>query len=217
MQVISKINPELKAILTEFSDWFFNSNYNEELKPFEKLDDSEKGQYALSEEYLREAMKDPQRYGYPKHMFGAVMDNMLSKQSLQPKKFREACDETDKKLIHYFAARNNALRAYYPPDGYIGWHNNGNAPGYNIIITCNPDGDGEFVHYDHNEDKIIRYPDKKGWYVKVGYFGSYSEPDKMYWHCAKTNSPRITLSYIIPHEDLWKSMIDDIGIPDKDH
>jgi hypothetical protein len=106
------------------------------------------------------------------------------------------------------------LFAYYPVGGYIGWHHNGNAPGYNLVITCNPEGDGEFVHYNHNTNTIIKYPDKKGWFVKVGYFGSFQEPEKMYWHCARTRSPRLTLSYIIPHLNLWQAMIDDIGIPD---
>jgi len=214
MQVISNINPELKNILEEFSTWFFNSSYNTELIPFEKLDDNEKGEYATTSNYLKEALKDPKSYGYPKHMLGAVMENNLNKNRLQPKLYREACDNIDKKLINYFGARNNALRAYYPSGGYIGWHNNANAPGYNIIITCNPEGNGEFEYYDQEKNMIIKYPDKKGWFVKVGYFGSFEEPEKMYWHCARTRSPRLTLSYIIPHQSLWQSMIDDIGIPD---
>jgi hypothetical protein len=48
MQVISNINPELKVILEEFSSWFFNSDYQTELIPHEKLDDNEKGEYATS-------------------------------------------------------------------------------------------------------------------------------------------------------------------------
>ncbi len=214
MQVISKINPELKNMLEEFSTWFFNSNYNTELLPFEKLDDHEKGDFATSNEYLKQALKDPEAYGYPKHMLGSIMDNNLNANRLQPKLYREACDNIDKKLINYFGARNNALRAYYPKNGYIGWHNNANAPGYNIIITCNPDGDGEFEHYDHNTGMITRYHDKKGWFVKAGYFGSMKEPENLYWHCARTRSPRITLSYIVPHKSIWESMITDIGIPD---
>jgi hypothetical protein len=214
MQVISNINPELKVILEEFSSWFFNSDYQTELIPHEKLDDNEKGEYATSGNYLKEALKDPKAYGYPKHMLGAVMENNLKSKQLQSKTYREACDSVDKKLINYFGARNNALRAYYPPSGYIGWHHNANAPGYNIVITCNPDGDGEFEHYDKNTNLITRYPDKKGWFVKVGYFGSFEEPEKMYWHCARTRSPRLTLSYIVPHADIWQSMIADIGIPD---
>jgi hypothetical protein len=214
MQVISKINPELKNILEDYSSWFFNSNYNEELIPTEKKDDDRKGFYATSDEYLKEALKDPFNYGYPRHMFGAIMENRVEPRELQAKKYRAACDELDKKLINYFGARNNALRAYYPVNGYIGWHNNANAPGYNIIITCNPEGNGEFVHYDINTNTIITYPDKKGWFVKVGYFGSFEEKEKIYWHCARTRSPRLTVSYIIPHLSIWESMIDDIGIPD---
>ena len=71
MQVISNINPELKVILDEFSTWFFNSDYQKELVPFEKLDNHEKGEYATSNLYLKEALKDSKAYGYPKHMLGA--------------------------------------------------------------------------------------------------------------------------------------------------
>jgi len=214
MQVISNINPELKSILEEYSTWFFSNDYNNELNPTEKKNDNKKGDYATSNEYLKEALKDPKAFGFPRHMLGAIMENRVRPEELQPKKYRAKCDEIDKKLINYFGARNNALRAYYPVGGYIGWHHNGNAPGYNIVITCNPEGDGEFVHYNHNTNTIMKYPDKKGWFVKVGYFGSFQEHEKMYWHCARTRSPRLTLSYIIPHLNLWQAMIDDIGIPD---
>jgi len=214
MQVISNINPELKNILQEYSDWFFSNDYINELKPTEKKDDSKKGLYATSNEYLKEALQDPKNFGWPRHMLGAIMENNVKLEELQIKKYRAKCDEIDKKLINYFGARNNALRAYYPPGGYIGWHHNANAPGYNIVITCNPEGDGEFEHYDHNTNTIMKFSDKKGWFVKVGYFGSFEEPEKMYWHCARTRSSRITLSYIIPNFSLWQSMIDDIGIPD---
>jgi hypothetical protein len=221
MQQISDINSELLQILTNFSDWFFSQDLEKEgLHPEEKNEKGkDAGLYAASEEYLRKILWNPiEKHGFPEYMYGAVMENNISRRELQPKLFRSKCDELDRELIMYFGAKNNALRAYYPKDGYIGWHHNGNAPGNNIILTFNPEGDGEFLHYDHINDVVRCHKDLKGkWFAKVGYFGDcYKEPDKVYWHAARTQSPRITLSYIVPNLKVWQSMVDDIGTPDKD-
>ena len=37
----------------------------------------------------------------------------------------------------------------------------------------------------------------------------------MYWHAAKTSTPRITLSYIVYDKNIWEDMMDDIEV-DKD-
>jgi len=212
MKSVIKIEPALLKILTNFSDWFFNSDFQHELKPIEKKEDLDSGLYATSEEYLRKALKKPVNdYGYPIHMFAAVMEDILPYDKLAPKEYRDKCQELDDELICYFGARNNALRAYYPPDGYIGWHHNANACGHNIILTCNPEGDGEFESYNLKEDKIITYKDEKGWNAKVGYFGSFKEPNKIYWHCARTRTPRLTMSYVIPNAYLWEGMVESIG------
>ena len=52
--------------------------------------------------------------------------------------------------------------------------------------------------------------DEPGWTVKVGYYGSFKEPDKIYWHCARAYDERITLGFVIPDEEFWKMMIDDL-------
>lgn len=211
MKSVSDLEPQLLKILTNFSDWFFNSGYENNLKPFEKKEDIDSGLYATSEEYLRKALKYPLiKYGYPMHMYGAVMENVVPYDRLAPEEYRYKCQELDNELINYFGARNNALRAYYPPGGYIGWHHNGNAHGHNILLTCNPEGDGEFLQYDLNNDEIITHPDNKGWSAKVGYFGNVKEPEKIYWHCARTRTPRITISYVIPNAYMWEQMVDDL-------
>lgn len=215
MQVISKINPELLSILDEFSDFFYSRDYSN-LESFisknHKMKDvsiKEMADEATSEEYLMKALEVPAlEYGYPRHSWGLELS--MDRDFIDDKELLKKSRETDDKLMTFFGARNNALQMYYPAGGYIGWHTNCNAKGYNIVISCNPGGDGYFVHYDHVNKKYNYFYDKPGWNVKAGYFGSHDEPEKMYWHSAKTNTPRITLSYIIYDKNIWEDMMDDI-------
>lgn len=220
MLAISKINPELLTILEDFSTYFFNSDYtklesligsDEKMKDVSLKDMADE---ATSVEYLENALtKHPLDYGFPRHSWG--LELTLDRKYIPDKGLIEKCNEVDRRLLDFFGARNNALQMYYPPGGYIGWHTNCNAPGYNIVISCNPGADGYFVHYDHINKKYNYFYDKPGWNIKAGYFGSREEPEKMYWHAAKTNTPRLTLSYIVYDKNIWLDMMDDIEV-DKD-
>ena len=103
----------------------------------------------------------------------------------------------------------SALSQMYPPSGHIEWHNNANAADHNLIFTWSQTGDGFFRYYDLKTKKNVTMPDKKGWTLKAGYFGSYEEPDKVMYHCASTECWRITLSYVLgKNYDYWKDCID---------
>ena len=105
----------------------------------------------------------------------------------------------------------SALSQHYPVGGFIGWHNNANASAYNLIFTWSENGDGWFKYLDPRTNKIVTMQDKKGWTLKAGYFGSYSEPRKVMYHCAKTNCNRITLSYTTGHDvEYWKDCVEHI-------
>ena len=105
-----------------------------------------------------------------------------------------------------------ALAQYYPPDGHIEWHNNANASAYNLIFTWSETGDGWFKWYDLKKKENVTMPDKKGWSLKAGYFGGYDEPDKVVYHAAHTNCPRLTVSYVLGHNyDYWKDVLEVIG------
>lgn len=220
MQVISKINPELLTILEDFSNFFFSKDRSSleasigsdpSMKEVSKKEMSEE---ATSNKYLEEALKRPPlEFGFPRHSWG--LELALDRKYFKDNDLVKKCNEIDKKLLDFFGARNNALQMYYPPGGYIGWHTNCNAPGYNIVISCNPGADGYFVHYDHINKKYNYFYDKPGWNVKAGYFGSVDEPDKMYWHAARTNTPRLTLSYIVYDKNIWLDMMDDIEVGER--
>lgn len=217
MQAISKINPELLSILEDFSTFFFNRDYSklESLigsdPKMKKVSIKEMADQATSKEYLEKALeKPPIEYGFPVHSWGLELS--LDRQYIPDKSLIDKCNDIDRKLLDFFGARNNALQMFYPAGGFIGWHTNCNAPGYNIIISCNPGADGYFVHYDHIKKEYEYYHDKPGWNIKAGYFGSEKEPEKMYWHAAKTNTPRLTLSYIVYDKNIWEDMMMDIEV-----
>lgn len=215
MQAISNISPELLEILTEFSDFFYSRDFshlersignNPSLKEVAIRDMHDE---ATSISYLKEALNNPEKFGFPRHSWGLELN--LDFVYFDDPELKAKAKETNNKLMNFFGARNNALQMFYPAGGYIGWHNNANAAGYNIVLSCNPGGDGEFEHWDHINNKLNVFKDQPGWNCKVGYFGSFKEPEKIYWHCARTRSPRLTFSYVIFDKNLWESMVDDIN------
>lgn len=215
MQAISNISPELLEILTEFSDFFYSRDFshlekaigqNVMMKNSVIMDMAEE---ATSMAYLEQALKDPESYGYPRHSWGLELN--MDTVYFEDPELKEKAKITNDKLMNFFGARSNALQMFYPAGGYIGWHNNANAPGYNIVLSCNPEADGEFEHWDHINNKLNVFKDQPGWNCKVGYFGSFKENEKIYWHCARTRSPRLTFSYVIYDKNLWESMVDDIN------
>ena len=219
MQSLSDLNPDLLAILTEFSDFFYGRDFSH-LEPLigshEKMKNvsvKSMAREAVGEEYLRKALKeDPMRHGFPRHSWG--LELAMDRRFIDDRELLDKSSKANDKLMNFFGARNNALQMYYPSGGYIGWHTNCNAPGFNIVLSCNPEAKGYFEHYDHVNDKFVRFEDKSGWNCKVGYFGSDKEPEKMYWHCAYTDSPRLTFSYDIYDRNIWEDMVDDIGKSD---
>ena len=96
---------------------------------------------------------------------------------------------------------------YYPKGGYMGWHNNHNASGYNILFSYTRSGRGFFRY---KKDNVVTMEDSPGWTAKVGYYGNNKEPDKLFWHCARAYEDMLTLGFVIPNENFWNMMIDDI-------
>lgn len=215
MQALSKLHPDLTKILTEFSDWFFTRD-NSDLDSFvgknpnfKKISIKEMADEATGDDYLKNALKDTEKYGFPNHSWG--LELAFDSKYYDAPDVKDRAKKTNEKLMNFFGARTNALQMYYPSGGYIGWHNNSNAPGYNIVLSCNPGGDGYFAHYDHINDKYNIFEDQPGWNCKVGYFGKFTEPELVYWHCAKTKTPRLTMSYVIYDKNIWEDMVEDIN------
>lgn len=116
--------------------------------------------------------------------------------------------ELDYNMKVLLGIQESALSQLYPPKGYISWHNNANAAGFNLIFTWSETGDGWFKYMDIY-GREITIKDKKGWSLKAGYFGTYDE-NKICYHAAHTECWRMTHSYIVArHEkDYWKDCIE---------
>ncbi len=156
------------------------------------------------DEYLYKAFKYKiSDFGYPRSAL------MISETNSEP--LYNAVHSFVNKLSRKLGVKSNALSALYPKKGYIGWHHNGNAPGYNILFSYSMDGNGRFKYYDYETGKIVNMEDEPGWNAKVGYYpDERKEPNRVYWHEAETENPRLSIAFVVYDRDIWESMIKDI-------
>jgi len=207
MKEIPINNPELKQILDDWLQVLLKvdrSNY-----PYDAgigKDGPVTPEYACSTEYLLH-MQGKKVDGFPEKTRGVdLMRFTPPHQSVA-----QALIKLDHDLLSWSGSRNNAVKMLYPKGGYMGWHHNANAPGYNILLSWSEKGTGFFRYQDPITKEIVTMQDSPGWTCKVGYYGPWHEPDKIYWHCASAHEEeRLTLGYIIPHEGMWTSMCEDI-------
>jgi hypothetical protein len=227
MQVFTKINPEILEPLEEYRQWVMSPAVRASLEASVNRRGSEHVNTGRAEEpcsngYLL-AIDHPQHIGFPIHMHGIDINyKVLSRDTNRVdatllSEIRRRDTALDDNLQTFLGAKFCALKAYYPKHGHIGWHNNWNAPGYNIIFTYSGTGDGYWRHVDPkggalvpNLENIVHVPDAPGWHCKVGYFGSKKEADRVMWHCAYTNEPRLTVSYVIADQGIWENMVQEI-------
>lgn len=205
MQSIDRnLNPDLLKILNNFSNWFFSQDISQ-IKVKGTPETADQKEYYTSTEYLNSIDKE-KHIGYPEITYG--IDLMMIEST--PASFRDHIMKMDKELNAYFGSKFCAVKMYYPKNGYMGWHNNHNCPGYNILLSYNKSGKGFFRYQDPITREIVTMFDKPGWFAKVGYYGHLKEPDKVYWHCARTYDDRLTLGFVIPDENMWNMMIEDL-------
>ena len=194
------LNSELLEILNNFSDWFFQQDMN---KVYVRGTPDE-NEYYTSKEYL-DSIDRKAHIGYPEKTYGVdLMRPEHTDISIRP-----MIVKTNNDLNAYLGAKFCAVNMYYPMGGYMGWHNNHNCPGYNILLSYNSEKYGGFFRYQEPQSSnIITLYDNHGWFAKVGYYGHNGEPDKLYWHCARAFVPRLTFGYVIPDESMWQMMVD---------
>lgn len=169
---------------------------------------------SCSEEYFIKARTFPiELYAFPRSAIGVNNDTLL------PKNY-DSFDNIRKKLLlvgNFLGTHQVALSMLYPDNGYIGWHHNGNAPGYNILFTYSQDGDGYFKYYDYKTESFVTINDNPGWNAKVGYYPDEKiQPEKVFWHCAETKLRRITIAFVVKNKKLWENMIENVCEDDFD-
>ncbi len=163
--------------------------------------------HSASDEYFRKALKYPLKdFGYPR---GALGIGTLSTDSESSRFFHDLVAKKLMRLQNTVGSPQNALCMLYPDNGYIGWHHNGNAPGYNILFSYSQDGEGYFKYYDKQKDEVVYMYDKPGWNVKCGYYPSETkEPNRAYWHAAETKKARLSIAFVMFNRDMWINMIE---------
>jgi hypothetical protein len=218
MKIINLRNDRLQTLLLSTIDLFYNDIVRNMTEKFPERKDSLISNHSpFSDEYLFEAFKlKLSDFGFPRALRGMGLTDM---ENLYPNdKNTMTLRSSISRISRFLGSPNNALSMYYPDNGYIGWHHNGNAPGYNILMTYSLDGDGGFSFWDYKTKSIQTIQDKVGWSVKVGYYPNIrKEPDRVYWHMAKTKKERISIAWVLDQKEMWKSMIDEISQGDYDH
>jgi hypothetical protein len=202
MNSIPIVNQQLENILNNFKDELLSNS--SKLK-FKQRDVTKDYHYFCSEERLNEL----------KHkVIGQTSDAWFL--GLENTKLSDLNSQLNTNLAEWDNQRNyivakprfvterkkmfdtNALSAVYPANGYMSWHTNADASGYNVLLTWSETGNGFFKYQDPITKEIVTMPDKPGWNCKVGYFGGYREKDKLFWHCCGTAELRITVAWIFP-------------------
>lgn len=199
----TKIPKALSEQLYNFSDWFFAQQLQDTVHMHPKAFDAD---YAVSNDYLELLKARPDNIGFPEESYGADFKDVGV---YDTNVYFDRVKQLDKSLMDFTGSRNCALKMYYPPGGYIGWHNNANAPGYNILFTYSETGDGDFRYIHPQTGELVIMPDPKGWSCKVGYYDVVG--GSPLWHAAHTGCNRLNWAYII-HPTLWADMADELGI-----
>jgi len=169
----------------------------------------------IGDEYMKNIINMGRQHdGFPRKLKGFSGLKHTDPHHKNGNVIKDASAKLNSKLMEFLSCRNNALNACYPPGGFISWHNNANAPGYNIIITYSETGDGWFDYWDNDKKERVRIQDKQGWQAKMTYFGPYDNPDKLCYHAAYTDCYRITVAFVFAEADnFWEEVIEDLENP----
>ena len=211
-------NTTIQKILSNLSDAVFgNDEVMEQLRSRcvatvnDKL--AIKGQSNFSElkgysdEYLYKALECPVgEYCFPRCSYG--IDTTLAR--VKSMYWNDVASPFLKRIVNYTGSPANALTMFYPEQGYIGWHHNGNAGGYNFLMTYSIDGDGYFRYYNQHTDEFTVLQDVPGWNFRFGYYPDIRyEEDNLFWHTAYTEKPRLTIGWVVKHREIWKSLLEE--------
>jgi hypothetical protein len=210
MKEIEIKNQEVLDVLNQVLYFYKNTTDINNVKP-QGLDHKHEKNKFMSEDYLNKIIDMSDRHdGYPEAL---LLYNLYNKDyainrdpRALPLNWLEKYQDINKQLMALLSVRRNAVASLYPPGGFISWHNNANATGFNLIFTWSENGDGWFDYIEDNgKGKRVRCQDKAGqWVCRYGMFGSYHQNDyPIVYHAASSeNSWRITLAYVFSKEEL---------------
>jgi hypothetical protein len=226
MKVIHGLKDDILTALNTYKDWVLSSQTQEHLRtygitrvgpiPGEGSED-----HFASAEHLKQInhahhLGPPtEQYGINLNYNGAIEKFAHRMNPIFFEDIRTRNNLLDDELQYSLGARFCALKMYYPENGYIGWHTNWDLPGYNIIFTYSPTGNGYWRHIDSTDsktvtpdlEKLVHIEDVSGWHCKAGYFGPKSELNRVVWHSAFAREQRITVSYVLQNKAIWDDVV----------
>jgi hypothetical protein len=199
-------NPYVKEALNNFL-WYYE-NKDLVMKTIKRIGNTKSRKHFTSKKYLDNLVfMGRDHNGYPEDMcsYELKADKLKSniKDNTHAAELIKRYSDYNTELCSILCTKNNALTTMYPPNGFIGWHNNANASAYNLIFSWSETGDGHFQYIDGETGEIIIMKDRKGWNCKAGYFGSYNEHEsKLVYHSAETDCWRMTISYMFNRTEM---------------
>jgi len=199
-------NPYVKEALNNFL-WYYE-NKDLVMKTIKRIGNTKSRKHFTSKKYLDNLVfMGRDHNGYPEDMcsYELKADKLKSniKDNTHAAELIKRYSDYNTELCSILCTKNNALTTMYPPNGFIGWHNNANASAYNLIFSWSETGEGLFQYIDGETGEIIIMKDRKGWNCKAGYFGSYNEHEsKLVYHSAETDCWRMTISYMFNRTEM---------------
>lgn len=201
MIAIENIPQDLMDDLVGFSDWFFQ----QDRQGFDIEGDPAESAHCTSVEYLIE-QQSKRLKGFPSKACGIDFQNF---RGWDLDTFFHKVTETDSSIKTYIGSKTCAIKMYYPEGGYIDWHTNENAFGYNVLFTYSVTGDGAFVYQNPKTKEIVTLPDRKGWNMKVGLYDRHG--GMPLWHSAYTKCERLTWGYILDQRS-WDALVSELNV-----
>jgi len=220
MREILLKNKDIINRLEGFSDIFLK--LKPENLPIGNRDPYLDPEYATSEEYMNLIIDKGMKHKGPPESIKAVDLAMWSHDGHDEplsKEWQEFVNDVAFSFPREMGIQQNAITGYYPPGGYIGWHDNHDAPGFTLLFNWSQDGNGFYRFRDPITHEVVTIPDKKGWSCKSGYYGVVNDDrgNKQQWtyHCASTNSPRWAIAFYIKDRTIWNMIIEEIEDDDE--
>jgi hypothetical protein len=243
MRKILKIDTEVLNYLNEYKDFVLQNRPDKLVPnwplPKGKFKKENRSEYSTSLECLK-SMPHDTHDGYPPDSYGYDLNELTISKMIQHDGHKFSPEErknldlyieksrwVDENIGHAIGFRDSALKMFYPEDGYIAWHTNWNAAGYNCLFTWS-DGSGYWRHinpegsnsprpnlgqnieeWSQDNPNWVHIQDEPGWHCKIGYYGKKDEHERIVWHSAY-GGPRITLGFIVYDKNIWDDIVEEL-------
>lgn len=214
-----------KRVLELLNESLYFMNHLDELNKITPDDNDKKAEDYLNEEYRTKIKNMGSAHnGFPEILKGYPLKSYSEHSHHSDKigfssEWLEKYNNITQELGTELAVRNLAVHTIYPPGGFISYHNNANATGFNLIFTWSETGDGYFEYRNGSNGEDYRIQDRKGeWVCRYGMFGSYYQDEHpIVYHEAYTDCWRMTIAFVFSKDEssagLQEFVIEELETP----